>query len=448
MLDPVAAAMTAAQEAVAEGALGRARDLLRDALAGAPDEPGVRLWLARVLNDLGRSEEALDVLGPALQATPGSAWLWCERGRAALALDRFAEARTAFETALAAYPSLAAARLQLADVLLRMQDAPAALEALAPVLERYPALPAALLRRAEALEQLGRPDEAEAELRGAAEQPSARLALCRLLAGQGRNREAWEVGEPLVFLEHGPEARTLLAQVARRSGHALVALELLGAVLLEAPDHEGALAEVVELLEDAPDVSAAILARRLEAHPDDVEAWAERLEGELRAGRLAAFFASEHEVPAALRDAPALVLLRGQALRRADRGAEARALLTPLCAAGDGRACYELGLLDYADGRCEQAADAFARGAEGAWAADAHFNRGVCLDRLGRYAQAAEAYGAAAEARPAFAEAWFQLGNDCRLRLGDAERARAAYRRYLDLGGDDAEARRFVGAGR
>ena len=50
----------------------------------------------------------------------------------------------------------------------------------------------------------------------------------------------------------------------------------------------------------------------------------------------------------------------------------------------------------------------------------------------------------AVAARPEFIEAWLRLGNECRLRLGDADRARRAYRRYLELGGDDPRIRRWV----
>jgi tetratricopeptide (TPR) repeat protein len=101
-------------------------------------------------------------------------------------------------------------------------------------------------------------------------------------------------------------------------------------------------------------------------------------------------------------------------------------------------------LLDYAAGRYEVAAGEFERAVAGDQAADARFNRGVCLDRLGRYAGAADEYAAAVAARPDFAEAWLQLGHDCRLRLGQPDRARDAYRSYLDLGGDDPEVRRYL----
>jgi len=445
-LDPVADRMAAARAAYAGGALGEAYDQLRIAFELSPEEPGVRLWLGIVLNDLGRGEQALEVLEPARAAEPRSAWVQLECGRAQRALGRTSEAERTFRAALDAYPELVRARLLLVQVLIDQGAARAeeALGSLQPLLEARPVLASAVLREAEVLTLLGREAEAEACLRGAVADPAVRLALCRRLAADHRTAEAWEVGSPLVGETNDVGGRTLLAQVARRAGEPLTALQLLGAVLLEDPTDETALAELTELLEDADDLAERVVSRRLASKPGDADTWRELFEDCLRDGNPAAVLARFEAVPEALRSDPRLVVLRGQALRRANRAAEARALLEPLSAAGDARACYEVGLLDYAAEHYEEAAAEFARGAAGSWAADACFNRGICLDRLGKYAEAADEYAAAAAARPDFAEAWLQLGHDCRLRLGQPRRAREAYRRYLDLGGDDAEVRRYV----
>jgi len=444
-LDPVAARLASARDAYASGALGDAQALLEEALEAAPEEPDVRLWLARVQNDLGHGEEALETLAPALAAAPRSAWLLVERGRAELALGHADLAEAAYRAALAAYPTLGSARLALAGILGGAKRADEGLEVLQPLLALDPAPAEVVIRHAELLGVLHRDAEGEAVLRADIDDPSVRLALCRWLAERDRNDEAWQVGEPAIGGATSPAARTLLAQVARRAGQPLDCLRLLGAVLLDDPTHEAALAELGELLEDAPDLERMVVTRRVEARPDDPEAWRELLEGDLRAGDVDGFFQRFGKVPADLRAAPAIALLRGQALRRAGKNDQARAALEPLCSGGSTRACYELGLIAYSEGRAEDAAAAFARGADGAWAPDAHFNRGVCLDRLGRFAEAAEAYAAAVAARPDFPEAWLQLGNDRRLRLGDAAGAREAYRHYIDLGGDDPEVRRFLG---
>lgn len=55
------------------GNLGEAADVLDDAAAHAPDHPLVRLWLGKVLTDLGRGDEARPHLLAALDAEPATA---------------------------------------------------------------------------------------------------------------------------------------------------------------------------------------------------------------------------------------------------------------------------------------------------------------------------------------------------------------------------------------
>ncbi|MCB9914278.1 MAG: tetratricopeptide repeat protein [Planctomycetes bacterium] len=339
-LDPAAAHVVAAQEAYAGGRLGDAHDHLRAALELAPGEPGVRLWTGRVLNDLGHGAEALEVLAPALADAPRSAWLLVERARAERGLQRFDDAEADLRAALDAYPTLDAARLELVDVLCERGAARAAdaLVELAPLRCAGAEAPALVLREARALTLLARDDEAEALLRAAGAEPTVRLALCRHLAERHRPLDAWEVGAPLVEELADVEARTLLAQVARRAGEPLVALRLLGAVLLEDPTHATALAELGEVLEEAPRVLAEVTARRLAARPDDPDAWLELLEGCAREARFEDLLARCTELPAALRDDARVALLRGQALRRLGRADEARALLAPLAERGGARA--------------------------------------------------------------------------------------------------------------
>jgi tetratricopeptide (TPR) repeat protein len=113
---------------------------------------------------------------------------------------------------------------------------------------------------------------------------------------------------------------------------------------------------------------------------------------------------------------------------------------------GESEVWYERGLLEFARSRPERAESAFARAASGAFAADSHYSRALCLDRLGRYAEAASCLELATTIRPDFPEAWLQLGLLARYRLGDAPRARAAIGRYFALGGDDPELREWMEA--
>jgi tetratricopeptide (TPR) repeat protein len=181
------------------------------------------------------------------------------------------------------------------------------------------------------------------------------------------------------------------------------------------------------------------------AHPQDLHAWKELLELHIEKARFDAFLRELARVPQELRSAASLRLLEARVLRRTDQIDQAYSMLVELCREeAEPRAFYELGLLEYGRGELEAACAAFQRGAEGRWAADAHFNRAVCLERLGRYRQAAEAHEAAVRERAELREAWLQLGNLRRFRLGEADLAREAYARYLQLGGDDPEVRRWM----
>jgi tetratricopeptide (TPR) repeat protein len=445
-LDPGAARLAAAREAYSRRELGVAHDLLRSALEQAPGEPALRLWLARVLNDLGRGAEAAGVLGPALADNDGSAWLWSELGRAwRIAGDR-EQAERALRAALARSPNCGPPRLMLVELLLDAGRVADAEPVLAPLLQRSKNTLPVVLAHASLLEAQGQAEPARARLRAVIEHPAARLALTRNLVRSERPKEAWTAAQPLLDNLRDPTSLVFLAQVARAAGHDLEALSILGAALVTDPGYPDALGAMNELLEHrAPQLRRSLTERWIAARPADVNAWRELLETDLDAGRFAAFFTELERVPPDLRPAVPVRLLEGEALRRSGRTAEARALLEALCKnSGPARAWYELGLLNYAAGDPEAAAGNFERGAASTWAADAHFNRGVCLDRLGRYSAAALAYQAATEARPGFSQAWLQLGADQRHRLGQPQRARQSYARYLALGGDDPEVRRFV----
>jgi len=453
--DPALRHVAAAREAYALGELGSAHDHLRLALGEAPGEVEIRLLLGRVLNDLGHGADALGVIEPALEAAPGSAWLLVEHGRAQETLGEDGAAERSYRASLEAYPRCGAARLRLAELLLRTGRPAEATEALAPLFEQAPDEPAVVVLRARLLESEGRSEEAVtllgARLEDDPEDVSSRLALSHLLLSLGRTPEAWVVVEPLLDGERDPERLVFLAKVARRDDRVLEALAAIGLALASDPGHPGALRELYEIVERGEGLRLRLAERRTDASPDDSHAWQELLELHIEESRFEAFFEVLGRVPEGLRSGRGLRLLEARALRRTGQVDRAHALLTELSAedateAGDAgrRAAYELGLLEYARGNVEAAADAFGRGAAGRWAADAHFNRGVCLERLGRYREAAAEHEAATAARAGFRDAWHQLGNLFRFRLGEADRAREAYARYLEYGGDDPEVRRWV----
>jgi len=448
-LDPAAARLSAARAAYAARELGRARDLLGAALEEAPEEPEVRLWLGRVLNDLGRGREAQGVLGPALEKLSRSAWLLTESARAARLERDLRGAEDLLRAALEVYPRCGPARLYLADLLLEGGRAQQAQEVIAPLRDQAPDDSAAAVLAARVALALGRAAQAEgilrARLAAAGPEPAPRLALGRVLLEAGRAEEAWDVLEPLLEAEPDPQVLLFLARAAQRAGRPIEALAALGAALLVDPTGDDVLRELAELIEHEGDLHLRLTRRRVQARPGDAEAWRELLEAELDAGRAAAALDALGGAPREVRAVAAVRLVEGEALRRAGRTDAARELLEALCDEGGGaRAWYELGLLEYAAGSAERAALAFERGADGPWAGEAHFNRGVCLERLGRQAEAARAYEAAVAVQPDFCQAWLQLGLCLRGRLGDAEGARGAFARYLELGGDDPEIRRWM----
>ncbi|MBI5105453.1 MAG: tetratricopeptide repeat protein, partial [Solirubrobacterales bacterium] len=159
------AAFEQAVEHFEAGRLRRAESACRAALAEEPGDPRALALLARVL------------------ARTGNAAL------AAMLLER----------ALAAAPERAELRLALARLLLQTGDPAGALAQLDAVLEAEPSAPARV-QRGLALRELGREDEALADVRAAAD-------------AAGEDAHAWfEVADALALLDRTQDARDALAR--------------------------------------------------------------------------------------------------------------------------------------------------------------------------------------------------------------------------------------------
>lgn len=447
--DPAERLLVAGRDALLQGDLGLATVHLQGALELAPGEPEIRLLLARTLNDRGKGDEAIAVLDPDPEP-PSSAWTSVERARALQATGATERAEEALRAALASYPGCGSARLELVRLLAdhgRLEEARAELDALVAAAPKEPAV---IVLEARLLEAAGSPEQALARLQGALEEEIGtvplRLALARLLIDADRAEEAWGAVEPLLDPWLDVDTSLQVVRVALVADRPVDALALLGAALVVDPTHPEVLHDLLELVEDRHELVARLAQRRIDADLEDTYGWGELLEEYLAAGRC-------QDVLDALQEAPPSVLAdlevrrhEATALRRLGRTEEARAKLEEL---GRGQEVepelwYELGLLHYANSRHEDAASSFAKAATGDLEADARYNQALCLRRLERSAEAAAAFEAAVAARPAFKEAWVELGRECRFRLGDAERARRAFARYLELGGDDAEVRRWM----
>lgn len=104
----------------------------------APLAADLAVLEAQALNDLGRSDEALDRIDTALRLVPGRGDALHERGVALFDLSRFAEAKVAFERALTAQPQDAYTHQMLGLTLEQLGDHAGAEAALKRAIELAP----------------------------------------------------------------------------------------------------------------------------------------------------------------------------------------------------------------------------------------------------------------------------------------------------------------------
>jgi tetratricopeptide (TPR) repeat protein len=109
--------------------LARAERYFRDSLASRPDHVETRVRHGRVLDDLGRHDEASEELRRAIADGAGDRVLYLAQlflGRAEEARGHGEAARNAFERASALYPNAQSPRLALSQIARRAGDRPAA----------------------------------------------------------------------------------------------------------------------------------------------------------------------------------------------------------------------------------------------------------------------------------------------------------------------------------
>ena len=110
---------TSSSVSTARGELSRAERFFRDTLVQEPDHIEARLRHGRVLDDLGRHEEAAAELRRAIADGASGPLLYLAHlflGRAEESLDHDAAAREAFERASALYPNAQSPRLALSQI--------------------------------------------------------------------------------------------------------------------------------------------------------------------------------------------------------------------------------------------------------------------------------------------------------------------------------------------
>ena len=133
-----ASLLLAGMVAQSQGSLDQARIYLRNYIQLRPRHVGSRKLLGRVLLDLKLSNQALEVLYPALKNAPEDAELLALIGSALLMQQDFREAGAMFERAIALLPENAQIQTQLAVGQVGTGDSDLALESLEDIVETEP----------------------------------------------------------------------------------------------------------------------------------------------------------------------------------------------------------------------------------------------------------------------------------------------------------------------
>lgn len=363
------------------GDLVEAARRYRAVLLEHPQHSQALLLLGRLTHEQGRHDEALALVGRALQVDPGSFDALMQQGLVLRALGRAAEAVSSYEAAVALRPDAVAALYNCGNALAALGRREEALQCYDRVLALEPSDAEALNNRGVVLRGLLRDGDALASF-------DAALAL--------------RPGYPEAFNNRGN------------------ALQALGR-------HAEALASYERALGERPAYAEALSNRgnALQA----LDRFAEALESYVRALAIEPDYAEAHNN----RSAVLLALFRpAEALESATQALEAHAGYFE--ALGNrGKALQALGrheeaLLSYEEALRLRPDDA-----------DGLNNLGNALHALGRYEEALERYDDALRVTPGSVEALNNRGNVLQA-LRRPDEALASYARALALAPDDAEA--------
>jgi tetratricopeptide (TPR) repeat protein len=142
------------------GELDTAEDLYRQVLGARPGHFDALHMCGVLMQQRGRSPEALELIGAALAANARVAAAQANYGLVLAALDRHDEALASYERALALKPDYAEALYNRGNALAALTRFEDALTSYAQAIALRPNYPAALLNRAQLLQRLSRPREA------------------------------------------------------------------------------------------------------------------------------------------------------------------------------------------------------------------------------------------------------------------------------------------------
>jgi tetratricopeptide (TPR) repeat protein len=201
---------------------------LRDAIQACalwqsrdPEDPGPWLWRGRILERLGRSDEAQQAEQRAVDLAPEDPEARLALGNVLLQHWHAGDAAGQFRFVLDRSPDSLDALVGLAECHIARGEAAAALPLLDRVLTTNPSSPAALFLRGQAALELDDRAAAETWLRravkGAPDNPQSLYLLIQCLRGRGRDDEAAELDRQLAQLRKDlARLGDLVREVARK----------------------------------------------------------------------------------------------------------------------------------------------------------------------------------------------------------------------------------------
>ncbi len=220
----------------APGEQVRVMTALKELAASSPSNPWPRYFLASLLSNMGRGEEAILETERLASAPAARAWMRHKHGELLLTNRRdYAGARREYEAALASVPGFWKARAALAEIDLCLGDAPAALARASELVDALPerARPSGLVVRGRLRLWTGDYAGALADLdpavKGGAPAAHRLRAAARLFSGD-RAGAAADL-EAALAAGADVEALVLRGELRRLSGDCAGALEDLGAAI-------------------------------------------------------------------------------------------------------------------------------------------------------------------------------------------------------------------------
>jgi tetratricopeptide (TPR) repeat protein len=158
--DPAQAALTRAEKALGESRMEEAEKLLRELLAGDPDNVRALRLLATIAIEAGRYKPALKLLQRAVSLEPGFVPGWNELANLHMKQDNYDEALKAVQRSIEMDPRLVQSHITLGNLLTRAQRHEESLDAYRTALEINPRNAGALSGMGHVLKTIGRQEEA------------------------------------------------------------------------------------------------------------------------------------------------------------------------------------------------------------------------------------------------------------------------------------------------